>query len=219
MNIKCLRLILVVCIFLITPARAGMRYDFARITSNATEDIASQLSLEVTDLGELDETGINQVSFTFYNDGPVASSITNIYIDDGILDELVSISGSGDIVNFVHDSLSPENFPGGENLVPAFVPTISLSAGINPNPPVNGVNPGESVTVVYSLLDNLTYDDVIEALNQGLQGFDSLRIGLHVQAIGDGADSDSFVLVPLPATIVLGLLGLGVGGLKLRRSL
>ena len=47
----------------------------------------------------------------------------------------------------------------------------------------------------------------------------TIRIGLRVQRTGlDGEESDSLILVPVPAAVILGLLGLGAAGLKLRRK-
>jgi len=45
----------------------------------------------------------------------------------------------------------------------------------------------------------------------------SLRIGIHVQGF-DGEGSESFVNTPVPGAVLLGLLGLGAGWLKLRKS-
>jgi hypothetical protein len=77
----------------------------------------------------------------------------------------------------------------------------------------NGVNPGEFLTVIWSLLGGVTYSDVIAALNLGGDQSGSLRIGIHVQGFANGG-SESFVNatptpVPVPAAglLLMGALG------------
>lgn len=78
--------------------------------------------------------------------------------------------------------------------------------------------------IVFQLVSGKTYNDVIAAINYGLNpGLwpnpsvwptgQALRIGIHVQAIGATGGSESFILVPEPG--FYGLLGLGLAGLLL----
>ena len=63
-------------------ASAGYIYSFEGITANKLADVSTgeaQLEVEVSDAGN------NQVSFRFTNKGPKASSITDVYFDDGTL--------------------------------------------------------------------------------------------------------------------------------------
>src|SRR5687768_18488478 len=81
---------------------------FERITGNSSADVASQLSVEVTDAGG------GQVDFKFINAIDIDSSITDIYFDDGagVLADIASISDSGARVAF-SEGASPGNLPGG----------------------------------------------------------------------------------------------------------
>src|SRR5688500_14383615 len=63
-------------------ASAGIVYSFENITNNNAVNATtgeSQLAVDVNAVGS------TQVSFTFTNSGPLPSSITRIYFDDGAL--------------------------------------------------------------------------------------------------------------------------------------
>src|SRR5262245_61291118 len=120
-----------------TPARANI-YGFTGVTynnqTNTTTGI-SQLFVDVTSAGP------NQVNFRFYNTGPLPSSITDVYFQDGPLLGISSISNMSG-VSFAQYA-SPGNLPGGNMLSPAFVTTQGFSADSNAPVQPNGVNPGE----------------------------------------------------------------------------
>jgi hypothetical protein len=109
--------------------------------------------------------------------------------------------------------------PGWSTLDPKFDASSAFSIGSNGAP--DGVSPGESVVLRYALQSGKTFPDVMAALNLGFTNPDptaprnSIRIGLHVQDIG--AESDSLILTPIPASVILGILGMGVVGIKLRK--
>lgn len=225
-------LILVFVVILSTEAKADLYNQFGIIENNSgiAGSIASQLSLNVTDAGS------NQVLFTFSNAGPLASSITDIYFEDGALLGLAAIfddpSNLTNPVDFGQPP-SPPSLPGGATLNPAFSATAAFSVDSESPIQSNGVNPGESLGLLYTLQDNLTFSDVITAINTGFTAPDpslydnqgnliyagtTLRIGLHVQGLGENEDySDSFILTPVPGAVLLGMLGLGVAGVKLRK--
>lgn len=189
-------------------------YNFVGVTNtNATNTTTgqNQLSVNVLDLGS------GNVSFTFNNAGPLAASIADVYWDDqaGTLGAMGAITGSSG-VSFSQGA-APPNLPGGQGI------GFSATASADSNPPAqpNGVNPGEWLTIVWSLISGATYADVLAALNLGGDQSGSLRIGLHVQGFANGG-SESFVNgtppapVPVPAA---GLLLLGaLGGLAALRG-
>jgi hypothetical protein len=183
------------------PQAQAYLYDFYKITNNGNVNVANQLSVDVLDFG----TG--KVEFTFSNSGPIASSISEIYFDDGTLLGIAQIIyGSG--VSFVTPT-KPTDLPGGNLASPPFVATQTFLAGAENPSSTNGVNPGEFVTIVFTLINGKNYSDTLSAISSG-----ELRFGLHVQAI-DPANtngSDSFVnTVPIPAAAWL--LGSGLVGL------
>jgi hypothetical protein len=133
-----------------------------------------------------------QAQFTFTNTGSVASSITDIYFDNGSLLGIASISnGAG--VDFSQGA-TPGNLPGGNSISPPFIASAGFTADSNPPTQPNGINPGENVTIFFSLQSGGTFADVIRELYSR-----EIRIGVHAQGFANGG-SESFVnVVPLPA--------------------
>ena len=185
-------------------AQAAFTYGFAPVTNSVATNVnAGQAQLSVTvDAG----SGPNQAKFTFNNSGPAAMSITDVYFDDGTLLGIASIvNGTG--VNFSQGA-TPGNLPGANGISPAFQTTAGFSADSNPPVQPNGVNPGESLTIIFNLLPGKTFADTISALTTPTPT-NKLRIGIHVQGFANGG-SESFVhLVPAPgAATLIGLAGL-----------
>jgi hypothetical protein len=192
-------------------------YGFQCITNGVAGNAAigeAQLFVDVRSVADP-----TQVLFTFYNIGPKNSSICDVYFDDGSLleslDELIDgdDNGGDEGVDF-SPGASPGNLPGAHFAVPAFEVTKGFLADSDPAVELNGVNPGESLGVLFNLKSGKTLATVIQDLESG-----ELRIGIHVQGFADG-ESESFINgppVPVPPGILLGLLGLGITGLKLRK--
>ncbi len=181
-----LRAGVLVVMLVAAQVHAGVIYHVGEsCTNNNAGDVAigfAQLSVEVSDAGG------GLVDFKFVNAGPLASSITDLYWDDGSLLGISSVvSGPG--TNFSQGA-SPGNLPGGNNCSPPFVASAGFSADSNPPTQPNGVNPGEFVTVRFSLIGGQTYADVISELDSG-----AVRIGIHVQGFASGG-SEGFVFVP-----------------------
>jgi len=208
------------CLFMITPAQA-VPYSFYGISHNDPDggDVIigeTQIFVNVSDHGVTD-AGINQVLFTFTNTGPEASSICDVYFDDGPLFGIASIiNGPG--VSFTQPA-DPENLPEGNTI--GFDTTESFSVDSDAPAALNGVNPGESLGIVFELQSEMGFNDVITAL-QMAEGEGSLRIGIHVQGFADG-ESEAFVNnpdpVPEPSTYLLILIGmLGIISVKVIRK-
>jgi len=225
-------LVLVFVFILSTEARADMYlYGFEVVENNSNTAVADQLSLKVTDPGTTyvsEGIEYNQVRFTFYNDGPspsiydvpdpCQSSITDVYFEDGTLLKRVTIENSPPEVIF-GIPVSPKNLTGAGTLDPPFVATTIFSVDSNPPVQPNGVNPGESLGLLYALKydefgNPFTFDDVIAAIELGFtnpdaeEPRDSLRIGIRVQGVGQ--ESDSFILTPTPGSLLLGSIGIGM---------
>jgi len=206
---------------------ALVTYGFACIgaTGNTTTCVAgqTQLRLDVTDT-DSNGTLTGQALFIFRNIGNQASSITDVYFDDGTLLSIAQVVNSTG-VNFSQFA-TPRNLPGGNNLNPSFNTTAGFSADSVSPVSINGVNPGEQVSILFNLLSGQTFSNVLDALNGTLThsgGEPALRVGVHVQAFADGT-SASFVnstvplaAVPLPAAAWLMLSGLGALSLIKRR--
>ena len=199
-------------------------YTFDNITNNNSGDAAigeAQLWVDITDVGS------DQVLFIFGNDGPFASSICDVYFDNrdfglgnGSLLEIAGLIDSDDGVD--GDSgvdftqyATPGNLPGANNASPPFVTTAGFSADSDPEAQPNGVNPGETLGILFDLKSGQIWDNVIDELGAG-----DLRIGIHVQGF-DGEGSESFVNnpapVPEPSTVLLvgtGLIGMIAFGRK-----
>ena len=203
-------------------------WGFSPISNNSGVSgvAATQLTLDVTEYASdpdpETETETERVLFTFSNIGPLPSVLTGVYFDDGALLGISEIVEQPPDVDFSYPVEGQENFPEGGNQDPPFETTAGFSAGIEKGKGgvLKGVNPGESVGIVFTLKDDYDLDGVIAAMYRGLNDplNDSLRVGLRVQSLGeDGEFSDAFMHAPVPGAVLLGLLGLGVAGVKLRK--
>jgi len=155
----------------------------------------TQMSMEVTD------AGFGRVLFTFRNAGPEASSITDIYVDDGSLLTLAVIHNTTGSVEFSPDP-APPNLPRAQNVVPVFVADASLSADSDSPTQPMGINPYESLGIEYTISAGADFQTVIDELNTGV-----MRIGIHVQGY-DSEGSESFInKTPEPVTAMFLAIG------------
>jgi hypothetical protein len=209
-----------VFVLFFTRAEAAPTYSFVNVTNNNAGDAAigeAQLFVELFDLG-------TQVNFTFTNIGPAASSIADVYFDDGSLLGIASIDNSDSGVQF-SELATPSELPGGNTVSPPFETTAGFSADSDPPVQSNGVNPGEYLGIIFDLQPGAVFDDVIGDLASG-----ELRIGIHVQGFASGG-SESFIndgivdgddnnVIPAPGALLLCSIGAGcLGWLRRRRTL
>jgi hypothetical protein len=192
--------------------------NFTRITSNSSENVASQMTC-VVDLFQAASGGNPEVvSFRFENAVGIQSSVSEVYFDDGPLLGIASIDQKG--ASFIGGSASPVDLPGGQNLTPAFNATRAFSADAQGNPSEGLDVASDHLEMRFNLINNKTFDDIIASINDG-----SLRIGLHVRSIGAGQNSDGFVntpptvVIPLPGAAGMSLAGLlGLAAVRRRRG-
>jgi len=226
-----LSLVLVFVVILSTDARAVMYGSWAVVENNSgiPGQVAAELSVEVTDPGD------DQVLFTFSNSntGSLNFYISDIYFDDGhVLGIDPSIDGidNSNLAGYFELPATPSELPGAGTVWPVFETSSMEHPGTPPHYSANGVKGvygGESVGIYMDIASD--FSDVIDAIYVGFDpdtyftgtgGFDgwtdpSLRIAIKVQGLGE--ESDTYILTPIPASVILGMLGLGVVGIKLRK--
>lgn len=182
-------IVLALCTFMAAPAFSmTSTYSFNCLTqTNAANCNAGQAQLVMDVISTANAT---QVLFEFRNTGPAASSITDIYFDDGSLLGIAQIfNPSG--VSF-SASASPGNLPGGNTAAPAFVTTAGFSADSDSPVSHNGINnASEKLGILFNLKSGQDFTDVFNAL-QIAGGANSLRVGIHAQSFANGG-SESFI--------------------------
>ena len=144
---SCMLMGLVILSMGISIAQGGPTYTFTNITHNNATDAAigeSQLLAEVIDLYP------GQVQFLFFNVGLGASSIADIYFDDGSLLGIAEIDNSDPGVSFSQYA-NPSNLPGANNALPSFITTAGFSMDSDSPVQPNGVNPGEQLGIIFAL--------------------------------------------------------------------
>jgi hypothetical protein len=186
-----------VAVALAGPASA-VTLQFGCIAGTAVACSVGEASLSVDVVAN---TG-NTVTLTFSNGDPGTSSLVGVYIEDAGLLSRISIAG-GAGTDFKKNG-KPKNPPGGSAV--SFVSDFRANARKPAD--TNGVNGGETLTIVLSVKDRSTSAEVLAAILDG-----SLRIGTGIndadpncvgqntgpQCVGDpGVASFVNLLVPVP---------------------
>lgn len=186
---------------LTTSVHAELVLEFTNITNNSifAGDLGKQLTVAISPYSE------SSVLFTFKNAGPHSSIMSDIYFEDGSLltfaDLIDADDNGGDAGVDFSLGAAPRNLPAGNNI--QFVTTIAVSADPPPGTLGNGVDPGESLGIIFNLQNSQSIEDVEAGLIAN-----TLRIGIHVQGIGE--HSDSFInVVPEPESLLLSIVALG----------
>ena len=196
------------------------RYSFQDIVNDGSGNGAigeSQLYLDVR------ENGADQVIFRFLNTGPLDSSITAIYFEDGLSSLFDGYSGFGYEGGVLYNWMAkPSAPPQGEVLTPAWKKGDTFlradpikKGGYSPN----GIGPEEWVEMTFFLSSGVSYMNVITQLGTIATppSEDHFRVAIHVQSFpNDG--SDTFVIKPLGVPVpeplstggALGLVSLGI---------
>jgi hypothetical protein len=213
-------------------------FQFYGITSNdpcgtAVEAGENQLFMDVFNTG-------NTVKFRFRNEGPVGSSLTGVWFDDGSLlgiDQIIDMETIGDgdpctIDGHVDVDFEPDgnqNLPGGSEMEYPFVAIKAYTIKSDtPGVPDNGVESNDPcaspeyqeqwLQIEFELQSGQTLAHVLDELLTG-DPSPPLRVCVHVQSFDTPfGTSESFVnlpyAVPEPMTICL----FGLGGLALLKK-
>jgi hypothetical protein len=203
----------------ISSSASATTFQFGCIAGQATACSVGEaaLSADVTDAGP------GRVSVVISSSASGAAAVMGLYIDDaGLISSISNQGGAG--VAFKKNG-SPSDLVGGSAV--SFVDDFRLLAK-KPRA-TNGINGGESLTVVLRLKKGVTFSDVLAALGDG-----SLRLGLTLieadpncvgQNTGPNCMGDpgtaSFVnrpgAVPEPALAALAALGALGAALRSRK--
>jgi len=182
-------------LFIVCTVRAEV-FGFNRITSNATNDVANQFFMDVSDI----DAGYARVVFT--NTGPVTASISEIYFgshsnSDSPALAISSVAGSDSGVNFTIGNVQPSSPPGVDK---SSWFTLAAAQALSPASQ-NGINAYE-----YLVMD-LSYNGGGLSFTQ-LLADGQIQVALHIISI-DGGESDTLVnntsvtAIPEPASMIL----------------
>jgi len=229
--------LVILCVFS-TLVVAGPTYSFTHIqeAGDGTEQLLNGAIGEAQFFMTVDDQGYNtavdayQVLFMFENlqvDGWQQTFIDGIYFYDGVLFDLAEIDDSSGGVSF-SEGASPPHLPGDG----AFTLTygVAVIGDIDADPPGgggNGIDPGEWISVLYTLRNDLPGPSVYATFSDVITGLEdhTIAVGLKAQGFpfGGPEDSEAFYnngVIPAPGAVLLGSIGVAlVGWLRRRRAI
>ncbi|MEZ6243577.1 MAG: hypothetical protein R3B57_11105 [Phycisphaerales bacterium] len=193
-----------------TTALAGVRVDlfvFENQDSVPTGNI--DIWVDVVDNG-------STIDFVWHNDSTEAANLTSIYIENSNAAGLLSNANIMNVAGVQYSSSATPPNPAGsiQFFGGAWQGNIFSADPDTPQPNVNAINPGESLTTRFDYSGGLTYQMVIDSLLD--PDFPTaFRLAGHVQGIGAG-DSSIWVVSPAPGSAGL-LAGAALLGARRRR--
>jgi len=198
--------IVVVLLIVVGAVAASLQASFVYPLEIFTDNGTFCNSVNIDIFFEVSEAGDDFIDFVFHNESLVESSIARIYFDSDLPLSLAAVAaGAG--VDFGQYA-NPKNLPAGNELEPVFLASDGLSFESAPPRPHSGVNPGQWLRITMDTAGQISFEEIIEALNCG-----DVRIGTHIIALPDGS-SEAATNIPEPVTISL----LAIGALAFLRK-
>jgi hypothetical protein len=160
--------------FATSAGAATFGFDCIAGTAQACGVGEASLSVNVVDSGN------GKVTLTFANSDAGTSSMPGLYLDDS--DLIASAANAGGAGTMFQRGGKPRNLLGSAAI--SFNSDFRFTAK---RPKVtNGVQGGETLTIVLTLRSGVTFADVISALGSG-----ALRIGVHIADTDPGCLGDN----------------------------
>jgi hypothetical protein len=202
--------LVILAAFAVAPAIASANpLGFTCLSDNNAGDcdiLEAQMSVELTQTG-------NWLNFTFTNIGPEASYIDGVYFSDPPPSLLDGSDPAFEYVGVVQFS---------EGCAPADLPNDwgTTYCADKDKAATNGINPGESLTISYLLLDLNSLQTVLDGIAAG-----TFDIGIKVQGFASGGSEWGVVgtppiTTPEPGSLLMfgAALATLLPGLRRRRS-
>jgi hypothetical protein len=172
---------------------------FGACSNNDPEDTAvgvAQFSVDVYPWGT-DDDSATQALFVIRNAGPEEVTIKEVYFDDGVLLDIAQLFDLNDGIGGnlgesgvdFEEGADPPNLPAANCVVPSFG-TLEFFASLdaqNPAPKL-GIGAGESLGVLFTLLPDRNFGDLVSGLEDGV-----VRVGVHAGSYENSDGSETFV--------------------------